>query len=73
MPSPLRRTHGAHLGNVGHHLMKRPLGRSPKKPVVWHHDFKYQAKTWDQSRRAVAKVEWHRGGLFRGSGSLSPT
>ena len=54
MPSPLRRTHGAHLGNVGHHLMKRPLGRSPKKPVVWHHDFKYQAKTWDQSRRAVA-------------------
>ena len=29
------------------HLMKRP--------VVWYHDVKYQAKTWDQSRRVVAK------------------
>ena len=48
------------------------MGRSPKacpepvegKPVVWYHDFKYQAKTWDQSRRVVAKVEWHQGELF---------
>ena len=28
------------------HLLKRPVGRPPKKPVVWYHDFKYQAKTW---------------------------
>ncbi len=46
------------------HLLKRPVGRPPKKPVVWFHDFKYQAKTWDQSRRVVAKVEWHQGELF---------
>ena len=46
------------------HLLKRPVGRPPKKPVVWYHDFKYQAKTWDQSRRVVAKVEWHQGELF---------
>ena len=47
-----------------HILLKRPVGRPPKKPVVWYHDFKYQAKTWDQSRRVVAKVEWHQGELF---------
>jgi hypothetical protein len=46
------------------HLLKRPVGRPPKKPVVWYHDFKYQAKTWDQSRRVVAKGEWHQGELF---------
>ena len=46
------------------HLLKRLVGRPPKKPVVWYHDFKYQAKTWDQSRRVVAKVEWHQGELF---------
>ncbi len=40
------------------------MGRPPKKPVVWYHNFKYQAKTWDQSRRVVAKVEWHQGELF---------
>ena len=21
------------------HLLKRPVGRPPKKPIVWHHDF----------------------------------
>ena len=36
-----------------------PVGRPPKKPVVWYHDFKYQAKTWDRSRRVVTKLEWH--------------
>jgi len=46
------------------HLLKRPMGRPPKKPVVWYHDFMYQAKTWDQPRRVVAKVEWHRGELL---------
>jgi len=46
------------------HLLKRPVGRPPKKPVVWYHDFQYQAKTWDQPRRVVAKVEWHRGELL---------
>jgi len=46
------------------HLLKRPVGRPPKKPIIWHHDFQYQAKSWDHPRRVVAKVEWHRGQLF---------
>ncbi len=46
------------------HLMKRPVGRPPRKPVVKYHDFSYQAGTWDRPRRVVAKVEWHRGELF---------
>ena len=46
------------------HLLKRPVGRPPKKPIIWYHDFQYQAKSWDHPRRVVAKVEWHRGELF---------
>jgi len=46
------------------HLLKRPVGRPPQKPIVWYYDFRYQAKSWDHPRRVVAKVEWHRGELF---------
>ena len=46
------------------HLMTRPVGRSPKKPRIFFHDFSYQAKSWKKSRRVVAKVEWHAGELF---------
>ena len=46
------------------HLLKRPVGRPPKKPVVRYHDFVYQAQSWDIPRRMVAKVEWHQGELF---------
>ena len=46
------------------HLMKRPVGRPPKKPIIWHHDFRYQAGRWNQPRRVVAKVEWHQGELL---------
>ena len=46
------------------HLLKRPVGRLGKKPVVWYHDFVYQAQSWDIPRRVVAKVEWHQGELF---------
>ena len=46
------------------HLLTRPVGRPSKKPVVWYHDFMYQAASWDQARRVVAKVEWHQGELF---------
>jgi hypothetical protein len=46
------------------HLMIRPVGRPPKKPVVHYHDFMYQAGSWDQERRVVAKIEWHQGELF---------
>ena len=45
-------------GNI-RHLLKRPVGRPPKKPVVRYHDFVYQAQSWDIPRRVVAKVEWH--------------
>ena len=46
------------------YLLKRPVGRPPRKPKVFYHSFQYQAKSWDQPRRVVAKVEWHRGELF---------
>jgi hypothetical protein len=46
------------------HLLTRPVGRPPNKPVVWYHDFLYQAGSWDRSRRVVAKIEWHKGELF---------
>ena len=46
------------------HLLKRPVGRPPKKPVVRYHDFVYQVQSWDIPRRVVAKVEWHQGELF---------
>jgi hypothetical protein len=46
------------------HLLTRPVGRPPKKPVVLYHSFRYQAASWDISRRVVAKVEWHAGELF---------
>jgi len=46
------------------HLLQRPEGELPEKPVTRYHDFTYQAKSWDRPRRAVAKVEWHRGELF---------
>jgi hypothetical protein len=46
------------------HLLKRPVGRPPKKPVIWYHDFLYQAVSWDKPRRVVGKVAWHRGELF---------
>ena len=34
------------------------------KPKVFYHSFQYQAKSWQHSRRVVAKVEWHAGELF---------
>ena len=46
------------------HLLKRPVGRPPRKPIVWCHDFQYQAGSWDSPRRVVTKVEWHSGELF---------
>jgi hypothetical protein len=46
------------------HLLTRPMGRPPAKPIVRYHDFMYQAASWDKARRVVAKVEWHQGELF---------
>jgi len=46
------------------HLLTRPVGRPPEKPIVWLYDFMYQAASWDRPRRVIAKVEWHQGELF---------
>ena len=46
------------------HLLTRPVGRPPREPIIWHHDFLYQAASWAKARRVVAKVEWHAGDLF---------
>jgi hypothetical protein len=45
-------------------LLKRPVGRPPRKPKVFYASFRYQAKSWECARRVVAKVEWHAGELF---------
>ena len=46
------------------YLLTRPVGRLPKRPIVWYDSFTYQAGSWDRPRRVVAKVEWHAGELF---------
>ena len=46
------------------HLLTRPVGRPSRAPKVFYENFMYQAKSWDQARRVVAKVEWHQGELF---------
>ena len=46
------------------HILTRPVGRPSNTPVVWYAGFLYQAKSWTQARRVVAKVEWHSGELF---------
>jgi len=50
-------------GHIGH-LLTRPVGRPPKKPIVVYHSFRYQAASWEIARRVVAKIEWHAGELF---------
>jgi len=42
-------------------LLTRPVGRPSNKPVVWYHDFRYQAGSWDKPRGVVAKIEHHKG------------
>jgi len=52
------------LYNKIEHLLTRPVGRPPKKPIILYHSFRYQAASWEIPRRVVAKVEWHAGELF---------
>ena len=42
-------------------LLKRPVGRPTKKPLVEYKGFLYQAAGWKTARRVVAKVEHHSG------------
>jgi hypothetical protein len=52
------------------HLLKRPVGRLSRQPKKFYASFRYQAKSWDQARRVVMKVEWHAGELFPRVGFL---
>ena len=45
-------------------LLKRSVGRPPKGVKRIYGNFEYQAASWDNPRREVAKVEWHPGQLF---------
>ena len=36
-------------------LLRRPVGRPPKRPVIRYGDFWYQAGSWDRPRRVIAK------------------
>jgi hypothetical protein len=45
-------------------FLRRPVGRPPNRPIVWYHEFLYQAESWKRPRRVVAKIEWHKGELF---------
>ena len=46
------------------HLLTRPVGPPPKKPIVAYASFHYQAAGWTRARRVVAKIEWHQGELY---------
>jgi hypothetical protein len=50
--------HNVLYDHIGH-LLTRPVGRPPKKPIVWYHSFSYQAGSWDGPRRVVAKAVTH--------------
>ena len=45
-------------------LLRRPVGRPRIKPLVEYKSFLYQAASWKNARRVVAKVEHHQGELF---------
>jgi Transposase DDE domain group 1 len=45
-------------------LLTRPVGRPSHQPVVRYQSFLYQAASWQQARRVVAKVEFYCGELF---------
>ena len=47
------------------HRLTRPVGHpSQTKVKRFYEDFQYQAQSWEDERRVIAKVEWHPGELF---------
>jgi len=47
------------------HRLTRPVGRpSLTKIKRFYEDFHYQAQSWEEERRVIAKIEWHPGELF---------
>jgi hypothetical protein len=51
-------------------ILFRPPGRPSAKPLVRYKSFRYQAASWSQPRRIVAKVEHHSEELFPRVGFL---
>jgi hypothetical protein len=57
-------TNAALREKIGHRLI-RPVGRpSLTKVKRFYEDFHYQAQSWEDERRVIAKIEWHPGELF---------
>jgi DDE family transposase len=54
-------------------LLVRPRGRPSYAPLVRYRSFHYQAASWDQPRRVIAKVEHHLGELFPRVGFIVTT
>ncbi len=54
-------------------LLVRPRGRPSYAPLVQYRSFQYQAASWDQPRRVIAKVEHHLGELFPRVGFIVTT
>ena len=46
------------------YLLTRPVGRPPNEVRRSYAKFTYQAGSWTQPRRVVAKVEWYSGELY---------
>jgi len=46
------------------YLLKRPVGCPSNDVCRSHASFTYQAGSWSQPRRVIAKVEWHPGELY---------
>src|SRR5215469_646318 len=44
-------------------LLKRHVGRPPQEVRRYYSSYSYQAGSWKEPRRVVAKVEWHPGEL----------
>jgi hypothetical protein len=51
-------------------LLRCPVGRPPSEVRRVYGDFEYQAGSWDNPRRVLAKVEWHPGELLPRVGFL---
>lgn len=54
-------------------LLRRPVGRPSRKPLVRYKSFRYQAGSWKIARRVVAKVEFHCEELFPRVGFIVTT
>src|SRR5262249_20778543 len=54
-------------------LLTRPRGRPSYAPLVRYRRLRYQAASWNRSRRVIAKIEHHLGELFPRVGFIVTT